>query len=83
MTQTKYEKTRQNILPEVEAFAHPDEPLREAATRWLVNDALMMFSGNQKLAAEKLRMSAREMNYLCSRLRLRPKDCRLRKGDIL
>ena len=58
----------------VECGALPGESVLAAAERQLVSEFLYHAGGRQDLAARKLRISPRRMNYICQRYGMRPKD---------
>ena len=76
MDKAHYESHPTRILLLVTALRHEGESAIDAACRRLVNEALEKMEGDQRLAAMFLGISAREMNYRASKLKLRPCDRR-------
>ena len=74
---TRWTDVQVGILRAVEQLALPDEPLFEAAARLMLNEALADAEGCQALAATRLRVSRREINYRAAKYHARPKDKRL------
>ena len=63
-----------SLLPLVEAHREEDETVIDTAVRLLYNEALVTSSGVQSLAAMRLGVSRRVMNYWAAKYKLRPKD---------
>jgi transcriptional regulator with GAF, ATPase, and Fis domain len=74
MRRTRYTESTVNILDRVAKAVAPGESAFDAADRLLMNDALAQSAGIQRVAARRLGVSTREMNYRAMRLGIRPKD---------
>ena len=73
---TRYTEPKFGILRTVEHQALPLETLIQTAERLLLNEALADADGSQALAATRLRISRRVINYRTMKLGVRPKDKR-------